>query len=50
MAIVRIPEEQRSIDDPAAIAAFLAPYGIDFERWHADVSAAANATAAARDQ
>src|SRR5262249_55016055 len=45
MAIVRIPEAQRSIDDPAAIATFLARYGIDFERWHSDVSAAANAAA-----
>jgi len=35
MAIVRIPEEDRSVEDPAAIAAFLAARGIDFERWTA---------------
>src|SRR4051812_21904132 len=33
MARVRIPDADRTIDDPAAIAAFLGEYGIDFERW-----------------
>ena len=33
MALVRIPEEDRTIVDAPAIAAFLAERGIDFERW-----------------
>src|SRR5438105_6346562 len=33
MARLRIPEEGRTIEDPAAIGAFLAERGIDFERW-----------------
>ncbi len=45
MAIVRIPEEQRSIEGPEAIAAFLAPQGIEFERWTAPPQAAADASA-----
>jgi 1,2-dihydroxy-3-keto-5-methylthiopentene dioxygenase len=32
MALIRIPAEQRAIGDAPAIAAFLATYGIDFER------------------
>jgi len=32
MAIVRIPEENRTLSDEAAIAAYLAERGIDFER------------------
>ena len=33
MAIVRIPEEHRTLEDAPAIAAFLAQHGIDYERW-----------------
>jgi 1,2-dihydroxy-3-keto-5-methylthiopentene dioxygenase len=33
MALVRIPEENRTIEDVASIAAYLAERGIDFERW-----------------
>src|SRR5262245_30535282 len=33
MARVRIPEEDRTIEDLTAIGAFLAENGIDFERW-----------------
>jgi 1,2-dihydroxy-3-keto-5-methylthiopentene dioxygenase len=45
MAIVRIPDEQRSIDDPAAITAYLAERGIDFERWTSGASVPAEASA-----
>lgn len=33
MAIVRIPEESRTLQDSAAITAHLAGIGIDYERW-----------------
>jgi 1,2-dihydroxy-3-keto-5-methylthiopentene dioxygenase len=33
MAVINIPDENRRIDDPAAVNAFLAPYGICHERW-----------------
>jgi 1,2-dihydroxy-3-keto-5-methylthiopentene dioxygenase len=33
MALVRIPEEDRTLEDVASIAAYLAERGIDFERW-----------------
>lgn len=33
MAVVSIPDENRRIDDPAGLNAFLAPYGIHHERW-----------------
>ena len=33
MAVVRIPEEQRSISDDHAVGEYLATRGIDFERW-----------------
>ena len=33
MAIVRIPDENRTLCDPAAITAHLASIGIDYERW-----------------
>jgi len=39
MAIVRVPEEQRTIDEPAAITAFLAERGIDYEQWTSEPSA-----------
>ena len=45
MAVVRIPDEQRSIDDEQAVGAYLAGRGIDFERWSSDVTVAAGATA-----
>ena len=32
MAIVRIPDEGRTIDEPASIAAFLGAHGIEYER------------------
>jgi 1,2-dihydroxy-3-keto-5-methylthiopentene dioxygenase len=33
MALVRIPEENRTVEGEASIAAYLAERGIDFERW-----------------
>jgi 1,2-dihydroxy-3-keto-5-methylthiopentene dioxygenase len=33
MATIRIPESGRQIDDPREVAAFLAPFGIAYERW-----------------
>jgi len=33
MAIVRIPDENRTLNDPSAITSFLAELGIDYERW-----------------
>ena len=33
MARVRIPEQQRTIDEPQAVSAFLASHGIACERW-----------------
>jgi 1,2-dihydroxy-3-keto-5-methylthiopentene dioxygenase len=50
MARVRIPDDDRTIDDPAAIGVFLAERGIDFERWSpggADPPAGSEASAEA---
>lgn len=33
MATVRIPSENRAFDDAAQIVAFLAPFGMHYERW-----------------
>jgi len=33
MAILSIPQEQRRIEDAEAVAGYLAPYGIEYERW-----------------
>jgi 1,2-dihydroxy-3-keto-5-methylthiopentene dioxygenase len=33
MAVVRVPEQGRTIEEFAAVAAFLAEAGIDYERW-----------------
>ena len=33
MAIVRIPDENRSLNDPEAITAHLASIGIEYKRW-----------------
>jgi 1,2-dihydroxy-3-keto-5-methylthiopentene dioxygenase len=46
MALVRIPDEDRTISEPAAIRAFLADCGIDYERWAPEM-AAANTTSEA---
>jgi 1,2-dihydroxy-3-keto-5-methylthiopentene dioxygenase len=33
MASISVPDEQRRIDDPQEIVAFLEPFGIHYERW-----------------
>ena len=33
MAIVRIPDEHRTLDTPEAVTAYLAGIGIDYEQW-----------------
>lgn len=45
MALVRIPEERRTIDDPQAIAGFLKPHGITYEQWHSERPVPAGAPA-----
>lgn len=47
MAIVRIPNEDRSIEAEDAIVTYLAPHGIDFERWVAPPQAGPEASAEA---
>ncbi len=34
MAVVRIPDENRTLSDPEAITQYLAGIGIDYERWN----------------
>lgn len=36
MALLRIPEQQRTIDDPQVIVSFLAEHGIAYEQWRTD--------------
>jgi 1,2-dihydroxy-3-keto-5-methylthiopentene dioxygenase len=45
MAIVRIPDENRSLQDADEIARFLRVRGIDFERWTPDVEVARDGSA-----
>jgi len=45
MAIVNIPDEQRRIEDAAAISGFLAQHGIDYERWTSGIDVASGASA-----
>ena len=44
MAIVRIPADDAVISEPAAVTAFLADHGIDYERWTPEHSLDAGAT------
>lgn len=46
MALVRIPDEQRTIDNAADVTAFLATVGIEYERAVPDVALAPGAPAA----
>ena len=46
MALVRIPEESRSLTDPSEIRAFLAARGIEYERAEPNVPVATDAPAA----
>lgn len=45
MALMRIPDEKRSLTEPAEIAGYLATMGIDYERWQATVPIAQSAPA-----
>src|SRR5580765_7287780 len=42
MAILNIPDEHRRIADAAAVTAFLAQHGIDYERWTPATDGASN--------
>ena len=44
MAIVRIPDENRTLHEPADVTAFLANIGIDYERWELTGETEANAS------
>lgn len=43
MALVRIPEENRTVSDPGAIVGYLGGIGIDYERWEPSHPVAADA-------
>jgi 1,2-dihydroxy-3-keto-5-methylthiopentene dioxygenase len=45
MARVRIPEEQRTLDQPQTVRSFLAVYGIDYEQWPIPHTVSSDATA-----
>lgn len=45
MAVVRIPDENRSLTDPQEIARFLAGIGIDYEPWEPNAAGPADASA-----
>lgn len=45
MAVVRIPDENRALHDPAEITAYLASVGIDYERWETSHEVAPDAPA-----
>jgi len=44
MAILTIPEESRTINEPAAIAGYLAGIGVGYEIWEATTAVAADAS------
>src|SRR5215467_13528153 len=44
MALVRIPEEHRSISDQGAIAEYLGRIGIEYQQWRASHTVAAHAS------
>ncbi len=45
MALVRIPEERRTIDDAQSIASFLEAHGVAYERWRSERPLPQDATA-----
>jgi 1,2-dihydroxy-3-keto-5-methylthiopentene dioxygenase len=45
MAVVRIPDENRTLNDPLAVGAYLGGRGIEFERWTPAADVAEGATA-----
>jgi len=46
MALVRIPDEDRTLTDPEAIRTFLDEYGIDYEKWAPESADAATSSEA----
>lgn len=44
MALLRVPGENRTIEGAGAVAAYLAPHGIEFERWTGTSTAGPGAT------
>ncbi len=44
MALIRIPSENTVLTDVAAVTAFLATHGIDYEQWAPDQPVDADAT------
>jgi 1,2-dihydroxy-3-keto-5-methylthiopentene dioxygenase len=47
MALVRIPEQQRTLETPEAVKGFLAGFGIEYEQWHSTRAVPSTATAEA---
>ena len=47
MALVKIPQEDRRIDQPEEVSRFLAQYGITWERWHSERAVPSDATSEA---
>ena len=45
MAVVSIPDENRSLTDPAEITSYLENIGIEYERWETDAKVAIDASA-----
>jgi 1,2-dihydroxy-3-keto-5-methylthiopentene dioxygenase len=45
MAILRIPDERRSVTDAAEITGYLASMGIDYERWESNAPVSPSASA-----
>ena len=45
MAILTIPKENKTIDEPSAIAGYLAGIGVDYEIWEPAASVATDAPA-----
>ena len=45
MALIRIPEQQRTLADAESITSFLEPHGITYERWESERQVPAEATA-----
>src|ERR1700676_5580158 len=43
MAVVRVPEENRTLADRQALTEYLATCGIDYEQWHPNHPVPANA-------
>jgi len=45
MALIRIPEQQRTLADAESITSFLEPHGITYERWESKRQVPPEATA-----